>query len=887
MEKRANNLTKGITNFILSTLIIPLFLFSAHGIAQETDFEEGKQYILGGLTVTGLQSYNEQTVKSYTGLRVGQPIKVPGDEISAVIKKLWSLDLFSNVEMFYTKIEDDKIFLELSITERPTLNNVTVYGVKKRKVEDIIDDTDLKKGKKITESLIANTKNYLQNKYKKQGFLNAKVSIATTADTTGTNVQNMVINVNKGDKVKIKDINFVGNEKLSNKKLRKSLKNTKKKKFYRFWKKSKYIEADYEEDLDNLIDTYAERGYRDARVLSDTFVKLDEKNIELTIKVEEGDKYYFGDIDFVGNSVYTDRMLSQVLGIKKGDTYNGVLLKERVADDSDPDAQDLTNLYQNNGYLFSSINPVEVSAVNDTIDFEIRIIEGKETFLDHVTVSGNDKTNDHVIYREIRTRPGQKYSKSNIVRTIRELGQLGFFDAEQIVPDIINPDPNAGTVDVNYSLVESGSSQIELQGGFGGGGFIGTLGLSFSNFSLKNIFNKEAYKPVPMGDGQTFALRLQASRTFRVYSLNFSEPWLGGKKPVRFNLSVSRTQQFRTQYNQNGRFDVDKSRGFAITGVSAGLAKRVQWPDDFFTISHSLSYQLYDFNDYNSGLFNFGNGSSNSLSYTFGISRSSQGPSRIFPTSGSNFELTAKFTPPYSLFSGKDYKQLKEDIDDTTRRLYEIGEPGSTEEQLEFNQLSGDLERMEEERFKLLEYYKIKFKGDWYQAIVGKLTLRTNAEFGFLGAYNHDIGNVPFERFYVGGDGLGNFTLDGRDVVQLRGYENQSLTPYINNAITGNLEQDGGTIYNKFSLELRYPLTLKPSASIYALSFLEAGNAFNNFNEYNPFELKRSAGVGLRIFMPAFGLLGIDFGYGFDTDARPGSVGPSGWQTHFIIGQQF
>jgi len=887
LEKRANNLTKGITNFILSTLIIPLFLFSSHCIAQETDFEEGKQYILGGLTVTGLQSYNEQTVKSYTGLRVGQPIKVPGDEISAVIKKLWNLDLFSNVEMFYTNIEDDQIFLELNITERPTLSNVTVYGIKKRKVSDILDDTDLKKGKKITESLIANTKNYLQNKYKKQGFLNAKVSIATSADTTGTNTQNMVINVNKGDKVKIKDINFVGNEKLSNKRLRKSLKNTKKKKFFRFWKKSKYIEADYQEDLDNLIDTYAERGYRDARILSDTFVKLDEKNIELTVEVEEGNRYYFGEIDFVGNSVYTDRMLSQALGIKKGDTYNGVLLKERIADDSDPDAQDLTNLYQNNGYLFSSINPVEVSAVNDTIDFEIRIIEGKETFLDHVTVSGNDKTNDHVIYREIRTRPGQKYSKSNIVRTIRELGQLGFFDAEQIVPDIINPNPNAGTVDVNYSLVESGSSQIELQGGFGGGGFIGTLGLSFSNFSIKNLFNKEAYKPVPMGDGQTFSLRLQASRTFRVYSLNFAEPWLGGKKPVRFNLSLSRTQQFATGFDQNGRLDVDKSRGFAITGITAGLAKRVQWPDDYFTLSHSVSYQLYDFNDYRSGIFNFGNGSSNSLSYTFGLSRSSQGPSRIFPMTGSNFEFTAKLTPPYSLFSSKDFGQIKEDIDATTERLIEIGDPSTVEEQLEAQQLSNDLERLEEERFKLLEYYKIKFKGDWYTTLVDKLVLRTNAEFGFLGAYNHDIGNVPFERFYVGGDGLGNFTLDGRDVVQLRGYDNQSITPYDVNPVTGRLEQDGGTIYNKFSLELRYPLTLKPSASIYALSFLEAGNAFNNFNDYNPFELKRSAGVGLRIFMPAFGLLGIDFGYGFDPDARPGSVGPSGWQTHFIIGQQF
>ncbi len=889
MEKLANNSTKIIkkaTHLYLKLLF--LLLFAGQSFAQDISLEDGKDYILGGLTVTGLQSYNEQTVKTYTGLRVGQPIRIPSDDISAVIKKLWSLELFSNVEMYYTKIEGDKIFLELNILERPTLNKVTVYGVKKRKIEDIINDTDLKKGKKITESLIANTKNYLQNKYKKQGFLNAKVNIATAADTSGTNTQNMVINVNKGDKVKIRNIVFEGNDKLSDKRLQKALKKTKKKKIYRFWKKSKYIEEDYNEDLSNLVDTYAERGYRDARILSDTFVKVNENNIDLKIKVEEGDKYYFGDINFVGNSVYTDRQLSRVLGIRKGATYNGVLLKKRIADDTKPDGEDLTNLYQNNGYLFSSINPVEVSAINDTINFEIRIIEGKETFLDHVTVVGNDKTNDHVIFRELRTRPGQKYSKDNIVRSIRELGQLGFFDAEQIVPDIQNPDPNAGTVDIQYSLVEAGSSQIELQGGFGGGGFIGTLGLSFSNFSLKNIFNGEAYKPVPMGDGQTFALRVQASRTFRVYSLNFAEPWLGGKKPVRFNLSLSRTQQLATNFDTNGRLDVDPDRGFSITGVSMGLAKRVQWPDDFFTISHSLSYQLYDFNDFNNGLFNFGNGSSNSLSYTLGISRSSQGPSRIFPLTGSNFELTAKFTPPYSLFSNKDFGQIRDDIDTITERLLEIG-TGTTdiEEQLEFQELSDELERLEEERFKLLEFYKIKFRGDWYTRLVDKLVLRTNAEFGFLGSYNNDIGDVPFERFFVGGDGLGNFTLDGRDVIQLRGYENSALTPFITNPITGRSEQDGGTIYNKFSLELRYPLTLKPSASIYALSFLEAGNAFNNFNEYNPFELKRSAGVGLRIFMPAFGLLGIDFGYGFDRDARPGSTGPSGWQTHFIIGQQF
>lgn len=870
MEKLANNSPSGMKKFMSLELFITLLflIFTTLASAQETSYEDGKRYILGGLEVTGLQSYNEQTVKTYTGLRVGQPIIVPGDEISAVINKLWGLELFTDISFYITNIEGENVFLELNILERPTLANVKVYGVKKNKVDEILKDTDLKKGKKITESLIANTKNYLQNKYKKKGYLNTKVTIATAKDTTAANTQSMVINVKKGDKVKINNIVFEGNEQLSDKKLAKALKKTKKKKFYRFWKKSKYIEEDYKEDLESLVDKYAEKGFRDARVISDTFVKVSDDLIDLKIKVEEGNKYYFGDIDFVGNTVYTDRQLAQVLGVKTGDTYNGVLLRKRIADDTKPDGEDLTNLYQNNGYLFSSINPVEISAENDTIDFEIRIIEGKETFLDHVTVVGNDKTNDHVIFRELRTRPGQRYNKSDIIRSIRELGQLGFFDAEQITPDIQNPDPNAGTVDIAYSLVEAGSSQIELQGGYGGGGFIGTLGLSFSNFSMKNLFNGEAYKPVPMGDGQTFALRLQASRTYRVYSLNFSEPWLGGKKPVRFNMSLSRTQQF--YYNPYVSSKPDKSKQFSITGITAGLAKRVQWPDDFFTVSHSLGYQLYNFQDYNLGLFNFGNGKSNSIAYTLGISRNATGGGRIYPRTGSNFELTAKFTPPFSLFNNIDYKQLNEDMETAVEE-----------------QDSEEVERIDQERFKWLEFYKVNFKGDWYTTLVDKLVLRTNAEFGFLGSYNEDVGKVPFERFYVGGDGMGTYTLDGRDVIALRGYENQSLTPYSTDLLSGGQVQDGGIVYNKYSLELRYPLTLKPSASIYGQVFLEAGNAFNNFQDFNPFELKRSAGVGLRIFMPAFGLLGIDFGYGFDQDYNPNSVGPSGWQTHFIIGQQF
>ena len=840
-----------------------------------------RTYIIGGIEVTGLQSYNEQTVKTFAGFREGQFITLPSEEVSSSIKKLWNLELFSDVALYYTEVRNDSIFLELAIKERPTLDEVTFYGIKKNKVDAIIEDTDLKKGKKITESLIANTVNYLENKYKEKGYLNAKAFIATAADTSGVNTQDLIVNLKKGKKVKIGEIDFVGADKLKTATLEKALKNTKRKKLYRVWKKSKFIGDDFKEDLLALRDAYAEKGYRDARILKDSIYTIDDQTIGLVIRLTEGNKYYFGDIDFVGNTVYDDKTLSSVLGIEKGDTYNGVQLKKRIADNTKPDAEDLTNLYQNNGYLFSSINPVEVSAQRDTIDFEIRIIEGKETFINHVDVFGNDKTNDHVIYREIRTKPGQQYSKDNIIRTIRELGQLGFFDPEQISPDVVNPDPNSGTVDLRYDLVESGSSQIELQGGVGGGGFIGTLGLSFNNFSMRNIFNKEAYTPVPMGDGQTFALRLQASRTFRVYSLNFAEPWLGGKKPVRFNMSLQKTQQYAAQFN-NGRFDVDKSRGFGIVGISAGLSKRVQWPDDFFVLSHALSYQNYNFENYNNGLFNFGNGSSNSISYSFGLSRSSQGPSRIFPLTGSNFELSLRFTPPFSAFSNKDFAALRSRIDQVTEELLEEGVNGVNSQEL-----SRDLEALEEERFKLLEFYKVKFKGDWYTRIVDKLVLRTNAEFGFLGAYNNNIGIVPFERFYVGGDGLGNFTLDGRENIQLRGYENSSITPYTLNPITGRQEQDGGAIYNKFSLELRYPLTLKPTASVFTLAFLEAGNAFNGFDTYNPFNMKRSAGFGVRIFMPAFGLLGIDFGYGFDSDNTPGSFGPSGWQTHFIIGQQF
>jgi outer membrane protein insertion porin family len=636
-------------------------------------------------------------------------------------------------------------------------------------------------------------------------------------------------------------------------------------------KRSKYIEADYKEDLQSVVDKYKEKGYRDARILSDTLTVSNDNTISLKINVEEGEKYYYGSINFLGNTIYSDDQLNQVLKIKKGDTYNGIELEKRIADNSDPDAFDLTNLYQNNGYLFSTITPVEVSTDGNIIDMEIRVTEGKPAYFKNISVSGNDKTNDAVIYRELRTRPGQLYSKSNVVRTIRELGQFGYFDAQQISPDLKNVNPTDGTLDIEYTVVEKGASQIELQGGYGGGGFIGTLGLSFNNFAIKDLFNKKAYKPFPMGDGQSLALRLQASRFFQTYSLSFTEPWLGGKKPVQFSSSLSQTKQFL--YNPATR-DADKNRSFNITGLTLGIAKKLSVPDDYFVLSQAISFQYYDLNNYNTGLFTFGNGNSNNLAYTVGLSRNNTFNDPIYPEGGSSFSLTAKLSFPYSLVNNVDYSALKREREAQNDLIQQYASTNLPEASEIMSAASERIGEIDQERYKWLEFYKIKFKGEWYTKLAGKLILKPTFEFGFLGAYNNDRGVIPFERFFLGGDGLGTYSLDGREAIALRGYPNQSLS-----------SQDGGSIYNKFSLELRHPITLAQQTKIFALAFLEGGSSYNNFDDFDPFVIKRSAGVGLRLFMPAFGLLGIDFGHGFDP--LPGETFKSGWQTHFIIGQQF
>lgn len=840
-------------------------------LTAQTDLDPGdaKQYEIGKITVVGSQQYNEQTIITYTGLRTGEILYLPGDRISEVIKKLWNIGLFSDISFEVTAVRGNVVDLQLQVTEVPELNKITFTGIKEKKTKELIDDNDLKKGAKVTENLITKTKFYIENKYKKEGYLNSKTTIIIrpVEDTAVTNKVDMLVNIEKSDKVKIANIEFEGNEQLSDAKLRKQMKNTKKKNFFRFWKRSKFIADKYDEDKVKLIDKYKEKGFRDARIVSDTLIKDGNDLITLKLNVEEGDKYYIGNIDFLGNTVYTDEQLAAQLGLAKGDVYNGVLLKNRIMKGGDPNADDLSNLYKNNGYLFSSINPVETNVQNDTIDFEIRITEGKLAYFDRITVTGNNKTKDRVIYRNLRTRPGQRYSQAAVVQTVSELGQTGFFDPEQLNPQFLNADPNSGTVDINYDLVEQGASQIELQGGYGGGGFVGTLGLSFNNFSIQNIFNKESYKPLPMGDGQKFSLRAQASTFYRTYSASLVEPWFGGKKPVQASISFSHSQQFRYDFT-NRRAKANKKESFTITGGSIGISTRLDNPDPYFYLSHAISFQHFDLKNYNVGLFTFGNGSSENLAYTIGISRNETDVNPIFPRRGSKFSLTAKLTPPYSLFNNVDYKGLAEErkVADANNDREKVGE-------------------IDQQRFNWLEYYKVKLDGQWFTSLIGKLVLSSKMEFGFLGAYNNDRGIPPFDRFYLGGDGLGGYALDGREVIRLRGYPNQRVTPIDRPANSDLTTNDGATIFNKFEFELRYPITLKPAASIYMLVFAEGGATYDNFRDYNPFLLNRSAGGGVRIFMPAFGLLGIDFGYGFDP--IPGEVKPNGWETHFIIGQQF
>ncbi len=867
----------------LSTLI--LLLFSLVVSAQiplgddlnQFNYASPKQYIIGGISVTGVQYLDQNVIVMLSGLQVADRIEVPGEKIRTAIDKLWNQGLFEDISITSSKISNDLIFLNIDLKERPRLSKFSFKGVKKSEADDLREKIKLVRNDVVTENVIIRTSNIIKKHFTDKGFLNAQVKIDQSSDTAAANNVTLVINVDKGSRVRINRINIIGNDQMSDGQLKAALKNTKEKGAlepfkiidklllrlparlltfnadtitnyvsqtvnqhlrFRIFKSSKFIRDDYKEDLNKLVAKLNDNGYRDAVVLRDSvYADKDGKNINLDIFVEEGNRYYFGDITWVGNTKYSAQQLSDVLKIQKGDVYNQSELDANL--NYNPNGIDISTLYLDDGYLFFSINPVEVRVENDTIDLEMRIREGEQATINKVTVKGNTRTNDHVVMRELRTRPGQLFSRSDIIRTTRELAQLRYFDPEKIVP---TPIPNAadGTVDIEYKVEETSADQIELSGGWGYGRVVGTLGLTFNNFSARNFFKGSSWKPIPTGDGQKVSLRMSSyGRGYISYSASFTEPWLGGRKPN--SLSVS---YYHSLFSNGLAKTEENYYSFVIDGLSVMLGKRLEWPDDYFTLMQRLSFQNYRLKNYRN-IFAFGTGTGTYRNFSYGITFARNSvDSPIFQRSGSEIALSVDVTPPYSLFSDRDYKTMTED-----------------------------------DKFEWIEYHKWKFNASLYRQLFGNLVLSARVKYGFLGQYNSDIGITPFDRFYLGGDGLsGTANMDGREIIGMRGYANESVTPdYWKN------RNVGGTIYNKSTLELRYPLSLNPSATIYALTFVEAGNAWRDFKEFNPFSLKRSAGVGVRVFLPMFGLLGLDWGYGFDQ--IPGIPTANRGQFHFSINQ--
>jgi outer membrane protein insertion porin family len=818
----------------LWALILTLVSFTTTAqVVQNGDFGliPGIDYEVAGITVSGTQELDPNVVIMLTNIRVGDNIQFPDPKISDAIRTLWRQQLFENITFSVINKSGKKVYLDIRLKELPKMSKYFITGVKKTWKDDIREELDLRAGKVVNENLVVMSRNKIQSYFREKGYINASVDITQERDTSFNNAVILGFKVKSGERVKIGEIAFVGNEAVADKVLLKAMKNTKMK-GKAIFKVSKLRKTEYREDLRALVAKYNGMGYRDARIIRDTNYRVDDELINIEISVEEGRKYYFGDISFVGNTKYDTPLLRSILKINRGDIYDSQHLNERVSFDAN--GNDVASIYLNNGYLFSQVVPIEKNVQNDTIDVEIRIQEGRQATIRKVSITGNERTNDHVIYREVRTRPGDLFSKAMIQRTIRELSQLGYFDQTQIGVNPV-PDPQTGTVDLEYTVVEKSTSQLELQGGWGANRVVGTLGLNFNNFSAKNVGNKRAWQPLPTGDGQTISIRAQSNGLyFQSYNASFTEPWLGGKKPNSFTGTIYHNVQ------SNGVQASDPNRqSLLITGINFGLGQRLKWPDDYFTLYQGLEFRRFNLNNFPTGFLNYNKGISNNVNYKFTLGRNNTDVP-IFPTRGSQISFAAELTPPFSL--------LRDDID--------------------YKSLSS------EERFKLVEYHKWKLNADWFAPITSKLVIRTHGEFGYLGSYNKDLGLPPFERFYVGGDGLANFVIDGREIIGLRGYTNNSITP-----------GGGGALYNKYVFEMRYIIANNPSAQVFPLIFMEGGNNYDDFWDYRAFNLKRSAGAGLRIYMPMFGLMGVDVAYGFDPE--PNGAAASGWQTHFIIGQQF
>lgn len=801
-------------------------------------------YFLKDIVVDGVKKYSPAQILRFTGLSKGEIVEVPGQKISNAIKKLWETDSFSEVEVFVEDIDGQSVVLKFHLQDLMEIGEVKFAGkgIGKSKSEKLAKDNNLKPGTKITNNLISTLSNKIPDEYRKKGFADAKITIKDKVNANDANLLDWTVEVEKGKKIKIANIDFEGNEQVSDKKLKKKgFKDTKQKRLSisGVFKPSKFIREKYDEDKVNLIKYYNSLGFRDARVISDS-VWRNDKGFNINVKLNEGKKYYIGDISFIGNTSYTTEALQKLLGYRKGEIYDAVGFNKKVGEDGGKeDDSDIKSLYLNNGFLFSNITPVEKAVRGDSIDIEIRIKEGEKASWNRVTWSGNTTTHDHVVLRSLRTKPGNLFSKLDIKRTYFDLAGMQFFDPQQVGQEV-QPNPQDNTVDIHWTLVEKGSSQVQLQAGYGGNSFIGTLGLTFNNFSLRNFLKLKDFRPVPQGDGQTLSIQAQAGQYFKNYSLSFTEPWLFGTRPTALSIGLN-----HSAVNYSDQFG--GSQKLNIFSATVGLNKLLSWPDNYFSLYTGIAFQSYNFSNYP---FQFGSttvndGNVNNFSFNVGLSRNSAGYDPIFPTTGSNVEASIKFTPPYSLFQKKDYTNMSA-----------------------------------EEKYKWMEFFKIKLKADSYTEILGKLVLRSSAEMGFLQGYKKQLGAPPFERFYVGGTGLFGGRFDGRELIPLRGYENASTEGGTSTDIT---QSGGGTVYSRYTAELRYPISLNQTAKIFALTFAEAGNVWNNFSSFNPFQLKRSVGVGVRVYMGAFGLIGFDFAYGFDKYI--GGSEPSGWQTHFLMNQ--
>lgn len=856
--------------FLASALMLSLPVFAQlPGKDVEVDYNNPKKYVVGGVRVEGNNYFAQEQILQITGLQKGMEVTVPGEELSSIVNRLWLQRYFEDVAIAVDSLAPgrDTAFFKICVTERPRVSRWTFSGVKTGEQKELLERLNLRRGGEFSDYVAKTSTDIIKRYYKEKGFLNVNVDVNTKKDTMIRSAIRVQFAVDRGEKVKVKKITFSGNENVKETKLVRSMKKTKDARFINFFSSKKFNESEYDNDKRAMLSAFNEAGYRDARIVKDTMYYLEPGRLQIDFEIDEGKRYYFRDITWTGNSVYNSETLNDLLMIKKGDVYDVVTMEKRLFGGGKQNEFDVSKLYRDNGYLFFNLQPVELNIQGDSVDVEMRIVEGKPATLNNIIINGNDLTNERVVRRQVFTRPGYLFSQSDFERSVREIASMGQFDPEAIMDASrgysIVPNSMNNTVDIIYNVTEKPSSQLELSGGWGGNTFVATVGVSFNNFSTRRFFDKSAWRPVPLGDAQNLAVRFQTNGTYYTsLSASFSEPWLFGKKPTSLNMSVYYTRQT----NSYLAFNILNNNEFMeVYGFAAGIGKRLKWPDNYFVLYNQLSWQTYRLQNW-AYQFLFNTGISHNLSYTLSLSRNST-DQQIYPRQGSDFSFSIQLTPPYSLLRKKN------------RGILEAN--GNPTKVSNWRDINYDMQTSQD-RYKWIEYHKWTFKGAIYTKLVGDLVLMARAQFGYLGYYNRNWGYSPFEGFRVGGDGMSGYDTYGSEIVSLRGYENYSLTPQGTSSYNTTGNYYAGNVYDKFTVELRYPVVLQPQSTIYALVFLEGGNCWSDIRNFNPFQIRRSAGVGVRVFLPMIGLLGVDWGYGFDNHD-----GQGGSQFHFVIGQQF